>query len=396
MNSFFNLKSVCMKPNSRNGNYPGRTVACVVAFLLLMISCQKNIDRTSASNEIAGVSKDPQALKDFEQVNLVGNNDEYGATHINPHLLNGWGIAFNGSGSVAWVNAQADHSSHLYNQEGVQNTGRPFVNIPSPATPTGGNPTGIVLAGIANQFTIPPGPNTTSTNPAAASFIFVGVDGVLSAWNGTYTTNAYRVFAHAGSVYTGLAIGSNAGNNFIYLANFASGHIEAYNKDWTSVPMSFTDPDLPAGYSPFNIQNVGGKLYVMYAKVGPDGDEIHHEGFGIVDIYNPDGSLVKRFITYGQLNSPWGVAKAPTGFWGDATDMQDVILVGNFGDGRINAFNSDGAFLGQLRAHGNPIVIEGLWAIMFPPGTNNTNRLYFAAGPDDEQDGLFGYIKKSE
>jgi len=385
-----------MKPESRKGNYLGRAVACIFAISLILFSCQKNIDRTAAGSEIAGVVKDPKSLKDFEQVNLVANNDEYGAAHVNPNLLNAWGIAFNGNGAVAWVNAQEGHDSHLYNQEGIQNAGRPFVNIPSPVTATGGNPTGIVLANIANQFTIPPGPNTTSTTPAAATFIFVGVDGVLSAWNGTYTTNAFRVFAHAGSAYTGLAIGSNAGNNFIYLANFATGHIEVYNKDWTAVSMSFADPDLPAGYSPFNIQNVGGKLYIMYAKVDP----VEHEeevgpGNGYVDIYNTDGSLVKRFVSRGQLNAPWGVAMAPAGFWGDGSDIQNVILVGNFGDGHINAFNSDGAFLGQLRAHGNPIVIDGLWAIMFPPGTTNTNRLYFAAGPDDEQDGLFGYIKKS-
>jgi uncharacterized protein (TIGR03118 family) len=134
----------------------------------------------------------------------------------------------------------------------------------------------------------------------------------------------------------------------------------------------------------------------MYAKVGPDGDEIHHPGFGIVDIYNPDGHFVKRFVSNGQLNSPWGVAKAPAGFFGDSG--QESILIGNFGDGHINAYNMDGEFLGQLRSHGNPIVIDGLWAITFPPTTSTIDpgRLYFSAGPDDEEDGLFGYIKKSE
>jgi len=185
----------------------------------------------------------------------------------------------------------------------------------------------------------------------------------------------------------------------LYAANFAEGEIDTYDTSWNEVKKSFTDPNLPEGYSPFNIQNVGGKLYVMYAKVGPDGDEIHHEGFGVVDIYNPDGSFVKRFVTFGQLNSPWGVAKPPAGFWGDA-GAQDVVLIGNFGDGHINAFNSDGEFLGQLRAHGNPIVIEGLWGITFATSNSaaqqiDQNFLYFAAGPDDETHGLFGYIKKS-
>src|SRR5258705_2837231 len=139
-----------MKQHSRNGNFFGRTVACIVALSFLITSCQKDINRAAASSEIAGVAKDPKSLKDFEQVNLVANNDEYAAAHINPHLLNAWGIAFNGNGAVAWVNAQEDHTSQLYNQEGVQNTGRPFVNIPSPAAPTAGNPTGIVLANVAD------------------------------------------------------------------------------------------------------------------------------------------------------------------------------------------------------------------------------------------------------
>lgn len=379
-----------MKSESRKVNYL-KKVAISAVTCVLVISCQKSVERSSA-NGLSIAGKDPKSLKDLTQVNLVANNDEYGAAHIDPTFLNAWGIAFNGNGAIAWVNAQEGHFSGLYNQEGVQNAGRPFVNIPSPVSATGGNPTGIVFSNIANEFTIPPGPNTTNTNPAAATFIFAGIDGVLSAWNGTYTNAAYRVFAHEGAAYTGLAKGNSGGSNFIYLANFASGHIETYNKDWAPVSMTFTDPDLPAGYAPFNIQNVGGKLYVMYAKVGPDGDEVHHEGFGIVDIYNPDGSFIQRFVSNGQLNAPWGIAMAPAGFL--SPESQPVILIGNFGDGRINAYNMNGDFLGQLRAHGNPIVIEGLWAITFPPG-GATNRLYFAAGPDDEQDGLFGYITKS-
>jgi uncharacterized protein (TIGR03118 family) len=156
--------------------------------------------------------------------------------------------------------------------------------------------------------------------------------------------------------------------------------------------MPFSDPGLPAGYSPFNIQNVGGQLYVMYAKVDlEEHEEEAGPGLGYVNIYNTDGSLVKRFVSKGQLNAPWGVAQAPASFLGST---ESAILIGNFGDGRINAYNSDGQFLGQLRTHGAPLVIEGLWAITFPPG--NTERLYFAAGPDDEEDGLFGYVRKAE
>jgi uncharacterized protein (TIGR03118 family) len=130
---------------------------------------------------------------------------------------------------------------------------------------------------------------------------------------------------------------------------------------------------------------------VMYAEFNEEeGEEETGPGLGYVDIFNPDGSLVKRFVSKGQLNAPWGVAMAPASFLGSS---EPAILIGNFGDGSINAYNMDGGYLGQLRSHGNPIVIEGLWAITFAPG--RTDRLYFAAGPDDEEEGLFGYIKKS-
>jgi len=377
-----------MKSISHEVNYL-KIILVSAVVCLSVIGCQKSIDReTTNAQSVAG--KEPQSLKDFNQVNLVANNDEYAAAHIDPNMRNAWGLTFNGpTGTVAWVNALEGHRSDLFNTEGVAVAARPFVGIPGPTNPTDGLPTGIVFANISGQFLIPPGPNTTSTTPAAATFIFVGVDGVLSAWNGTYT-NAFRVFAHQGSVYTGMAIGNSGGNNFIYLANFAAGHIETYNKDWNAVSMPFNDPELPEGYSPFNIQNVGGMLYVMYAKVDPEeGEEDKHPGFGIVDIYNTNGALAKRFVSHGQLNAPWGVAQVPASFMG--TDGDPVTLVGNFGDGHINAYNMDGEFLGQLRAHGNPIEIDGLWALVYH---SPTGRLYFAAGPDDEEDGLFGYINK--
>jgi uncharacterized protein (TIGR03118 family) len=377
-----------MKPTLKNFS---RLISLVLCFSITLISCQKTIQPADKSSQPSVAGKDPKSLKDFVQVNLVGSNDEYNPARIDPTISNAWGIAFNGpTGSIAWVNTLNSHRSNLLNTEGIANAGRPFVGIPSPTGAANGLPTGIVFANISGQFLLPPGPNTTSTTPAPAIFIFVGVDGVLSAWNGTYT-NAFRVFAHGFSAYTGLAIGNSAGNNFIYLANFASGHIEVYNKDWNSVSMSFTDPDLPAGYSPFNIQNVGGLLYVMYAKVNP---EEHEEeagpGLGFVDIYNTNGALVKRFVSKGQLNAPWGVAQVPAGFFG-SDDAQSAILIGNFGDGHINAYSTDGEFLGQLRQSGNPIEIEGLWAIVYH---TPTGRLFFAAGPDDEEQGLFGYISK--
>jgi len=369
--------------------------------VLFIVSCQKKIDQpASQSGEISG-SKHPQELKDFMQVNLLGNDMTFNPARVDPNFVNGWGIAFTGNG-IAWVNAQAKGLSFVLDSQGHQL--RPPVGIPGPTTPTGGAPTGIVFN---------PGNNFKLSNGQAARFIFVGDDGVLSAWNGAAGSNAIRIKDNSATAsYTGLALVKNGADSFLYAANFEAHRIEVWNNSFMPVSTpswAFRDFLIPHDYSPFNIQAIDGKLYVMYAKVGPDGDEVKHPGFGFVDIYNPDGTLADRFIQHGELNAPWGVAHAPAGFLADMDDDHghhclrgreddddDVILVGNFGDGRINAFSRHGKFLGQLRSHGKPIVIEGLWALMFPPSTApiNPNRLYFAAGPNDETQGLFGYILK--
>lgn len=362
----------------------------LLSMLLFNTGCQKDLRNMNAEqqlpNGLANKSKVPQLLKDFTQVNLVGNNDEYNPARVDPLLVNGWGLAFSPTG-IAWISAQGTGVSTVYNGEGSQVL--PAVSIPSPGGATGGNPTGVVFNG-STDFKLPNG------NPAR--FIFDGVDGVISGWNGGPA--AIKVIDNSStSAYTGLAIANDGGNNFLYAANFRAGKIDVFDKDWAEVNTKpFMDPNLPAGYAPFNIQAVGQQLYVMYAKVDPaEGEEEKGPGLGYVDIYNTDGSFVKRFVSNGQLNAPWGIAWAPAGFFGTDENAQPAILVGNFGDGHINAYSPNGNFLGQLRAHGNPIVIEGLWAISFPPATAtsiNPNRLYFAAGPDDEEDGLFGYIVK--
>jgi uncharacterized protein (TIGR03118 family) len=201
-------------------------------------------------------------------------------------------------------------------------------------------------------------------------------------------------------VYSGIALASDGGANFLYVANFSAGKIDVYDKDWAEVDKPFSDPHIPSGYSPFNIQNIGGMLYVMYAKVGADGEEEKGPGKGYVDIYNPDGSLVSHFIAKGELNAPWGIAQAPAAFFDEDMDMgntHNAILVGNFGDGHINVYDESGKFLGPLRSKQKPIEIDGLWAISFAPVTATTvdpGWLFFAAGPDDETHGLFGYISK--
>lgn len=361
----------------------GLTGAAIFCINFLHSGCNKIIDPFDGHG--------PKPLKDFNQVNLVGNNDEYGPAHIDPHLLNAWGIAFS-AGGVAWVSSQAGHVSAVYDREGNMLAARPEVAIPSPGGPTGGNPTGQVVN--MDTSTV----NFKLSNNGVGRFFFVGVDGILSGWNPAAGNFALVIKNNPGSAYTGVTMAQNEAKEWrLYAANFATGKIDVWDKNFASVNLPFSDPDLPAGYAPFNIQNVDGKLFVLYAKVAANGQSEAGPGKGYVDIYNANGVLEKRFESRGQLNAPWGVAQAPATFFTNEDGVsQSAILIGNFGDGRINAYSMNGKFLGQLRAHGQPIEIEGLWAITFPPATStiDPNRLYFAAGPDDEEDGLFGYIIK--
>ena len=359
-------------------------------FLVFSAGCKKN--------------PNPTSVKDFEQINLVANNSEYNNPAIDTTLLNAWGLAFSPSGT-AWVASQAGHVSTVYDKEG--NTVRPPVLIPSPGGPIGGNPTGVVFNG-STDFVL--------ANGQPAKFIFVGVDGILSGWNPQAGNSALIIKNNvATSSYTGLSLAVNAGANLLYAANFRSGKIDVWDKNFAKVAMSFIDPDLPVGFSPFNIQMVGNVLYVAYAKVGPDGRDLAGVGNGFVSIFKTNGDFVKRFVSNGYLNSPWGIAAAPAGFFKDA-DLslnsksldggnedqvsgynQNTILIGNFGDGRINVYKENGQFIGQLKDHSHTIVIPGLWALTFPPASATSidpNRLYFTAGPDNAEDGLFGYLIK--
>jgi len=366
----------------------------------VVIGCKKNIQPGESGNQqdelLTHKGNDNKKVGHFNQVNLVANVMGYGAAHIDPTLVNAWGLAFSPTG-IGWVSSQGGHVSDVYNAEGVTVLGP--VHIPNPALPEGGNPTGVVFNGSATDFMIPGGP---------ARFIFVGVDGVVSAWNASQGNHAFRKFAVPLSAYTGLTLAMNGTNNLLYAANFRAGRIDVWDGNWNPVMLSFHDGRIPAGYSPFNIQNIGGNLFVTYAKVAADGRSEAGDGKGFVDIYNPNGMLLKRFASRETLNAPWGLTMANRNFFknemGEMDEDDDdhhhgrhddnFILVGNFGNGRINVFRTDGKFVGQLRGNRKILEIEGLWAIVFPPATStiDPNRLYFAAGPEDETHGLFGYI----
>jgi uncharacterized protein (TIGR03118 family) len=345
------------------------TISVMVLFLFVCLQACRKLPHS------------PGFDNDFQQVNLVANNSNYGAVTVDPTFVNGWGIAFASSGP-AWVSAEGTGLSTIYNAAGA--ILRAPVTIPTNGASTGGSPTGQVFNGTTG-FRL--------SNGKAARFIFAGTDGVISGWN---TGNAAELAkANAGAVYTGLTLATDAGVPFLYAANFSGKKIDVFDTLWNKVSKPFWDHSIPSDYAPFNVQAVGGKIYVLYAKIGKDMEEAKGPGLGIIDIYNPDGSLLRRFASRGALNAPWGITGIPASFLTAPMNTGAVILVGNFGDGRINAYSENGQLLGPLRSNGKPIVIDGLWALSFAPATAtsvNPNWLFFAAGPKDEMDGLFGYI----
>jgi uncharacterized protein (TIGR03118 family) len=376
----------------------GANSLLTVSVLALSFGCHKsNVD-----------NKD---LKDFQVVNLVSNEkEEYNAQFEDKTLINGFGLAWSPNGSTAWVNSVGGHVSELYSQAGVRIKG---VTIPTSATDTtDGFPCGIVFAG-GQGFRLGAG---------TATFIFTSFEGVLSAWNGG---NHAQFLKHpAGASYTGLAIGASNGRNLIYGANFGLKRIDVWDTAFALVHFAsdaFTDHSIPDTYSPYNIQAAGNYLFVMYDELSTYDDQtkghpVNGAGKGFVDVFSMEGVLLNKFASRGTLNAPWGMTIAPGSFLaeqdmttesktsqssqsnvsygsnGHRDPKDSVVLIGNFGDGRINVFSQDAKYLGQLQTHKNPISIEGLWALSFAPG--NTTKLFFTAGPDKENDGVFGYLIK--
>src|SRR6266508_2101871 len=327
----------------------------------------------------------------FQQVNLVSDVPGL-ALHTDPDLVNPWGISHSAT-SPFWVSDNGTGVSTLYNGAGTKLA--LIVTIPPPegsAPGTTATPTGQVFNGTADFVVSQAGIS------APARFIFATEDGTISGWNPTVNpTNAILAVDNSGAeaVYKGLAIGANAAGNFLYAANFHAGTIDVFDKNFHQVLLagSFTDPDIHTGFAPFNIQNLGGKLYVTYAKQDADGeDDVAGPANGYVDVFDTNGTLLQRLATRGRLNSPWGLAIAPSSFGAFAGDL----LVGNFGDGRINIIDPvSGEFLDQLRdANNRPITIDGLWGLIVGNGGNggDADKVYFTAGPNDEADGLFGSL----
>jgi uncharacterized protein (TIGR03118 family) len=315
------------------------------------------------------------------------------AAHTDPDLVNGWGIAARPT-SPWWVADNGTHRSTLYNG----NTGLKVTTVVVDVAGNGGpgDPTGIV-ANPSTQFVITGSSGVTGP----ASFIFDGEDGTVSAWNGG-TTSVVKATSPDGAIYKGLAVGSVGANSFLYATDFHHARVDVYDGTFTLVHPAgaFVDPGIPAGYAPFGIQNIAGRIFVTYAKQDADAeDEIAGPGFGFVSVFGSDGSFQGRVASGGDLNAPWGLAMAPASW----ERFGGHLLIGNFGDGRINGYRASGASWearGHLKApNHHPIVIDGLWGIGFGNNTGSnggaagpTSTLFFAAGPDDETHGLFGSI----
>ena len=326
----------------------------------------------------------------YVQHNIV--SDVAGQADItDPNLANPWGMSQSAT-SPWWTSNHDKGNTTLYN--GTQIAAALVVVIPAAgSTSTPGTPTGQINGNGASW--------KLASNGGASSFIFATEDGTISAWNGTVAPAGFAQIqvdnSKAGAVYKGLASNPSTTSPMLYAANFNSGKIDVFDGSFApvTVPGGFTDPNLPAGLAPFNIQNIGGKLYVTYAKQdAAKKNDVSGAGNGAVNVFDLQGNMLQRIAAGGPLNSPWGVAIAPAN-WGA---FGGALLVGNFGDGKINAFDlKTGNALGALQdATGKPIVIQGLWATIFGNGrTADNNTLYFTAGPsfgDNKNHGLYGGI----
>jgi uncharacterized protein (TIGR03118 family) len=307
------------------------------------------------------------------------------AAKTDGNLVNGWGIASLATSPI-WVSSNGKGVSTLYNGLGTPVSPPSPVTIPS-ANGTGhGVPTGITSNPSANDFLL------GATN---ARFLWSTEDGAIAAWNGG-STATIKFVATDGAVYKGLALAANGTDFRLYAADFHNGKIDVLTSTFmpTTVAGGFQDPRIPAGFAPFNIMNLQGNLYVAYAKREQDGDdEVAGPGLGFVDVFDADGFLIDRVASRGKLNAPWGMAIAPAGFG----KFSNHLLVGNFGDGTINAYDlKNFTFAGQLHtSNGRVLVIDGLWGIAFGNGFQHqpTDTLFFAAGPNDESHGLYGKIE---
>jgi uncharacterized protein (TIGR03118 family) len=332
----------------------------------------------------------------YLRLNLVSDQPGDGLV-IDPSLVNPWGISFSSTGPF-WVSDNGSDVATIYSGDA---NGSPFSKAGLTVSIPGGAPTGQV-ANTTSDFIVGSG---NASGPAA--FIFASENGSLTGWSPKASlTQAQTAVTVPGAVFKGLAMANAGTANELFATNFAAGTIDVFDASFHPVGLAttaFADPNLPAGFAPFGIDFINGKLFVSYAKQdAAKHDDVAGFGNGFIDEYNLDGTLAQRLVT-GQpgnsaspINSPWGMAIAPANFG----DFSGDLLVGNFGDGKINAFDpNSGTFVGTLSdPNGQPIVIDGLWDIVFGNGTaaGSTNTLFFTAGTGGEQHGTFGALVNAQ
>jgi uncharacterized protein (TIGR03118 family) len=344
---------------------------------------------------------DGTAHRSYTQTNLVSDIPGM-AAHTDPNLRNPWGTS-TGPGLPIWVSDNATGVATLYDGAGNPQPGpkdQLVVSIPAPPSAGAGamgTPDGTVFNPTTDGFVV-----SKAGVSGPSRFLFATEDGALVGWNPN-VDRTHAIIAvdrstvtdtvgDVGAVYKGLALVTTPAGKFLYATNFRFGTVEVFDSHFNLVK-TFTDPGVPAGFAPFGIHNIGGNLFVTFAmQNAAKHDDVAGPGNGFVDVFSPNGDLLQRFVSGGRLNSPWAVTLAPSTFGVAGGD----ILVGNFGDGRINRYEpSSGRFLGQLRnPAGEPITIPDLWGLRFPTGSLNAvpNALYFTAGINGEADGLFGDI----
>jgi len=352
--------------------------------------------------------------RDLYVVTPLVSNLTNKASIQDPVLQNAWGIAFSPAGSPFWVNDNQNGCSTLYLGNGTKIGLQVSIPLPgnvvaagschavdpkNPLNPAPAAPTGIIWNPSAS-FLVP-----GTTIPAV--FIFDTEDGTVSAWAGGLSppTNAVLAVdnsatpsAAGGAVYKGLAFGLSAKGGLLYATNFRAGTVDVFGPSATGgkyTPVAtdggFVDPKLPTGYAPFGIANIDGDLFVSYAKQNASKhDDEAGPGRGFVDVFDTDGHLLRRFASGGSLDSPWGMTRASFAFG----RLSGKILIGNFGNGRISAFDNDGQFVEELKgSQDRPLVIDGLWDLTLGGGgSSSSDTLFFSAGPNGETNGLFGTI----
>jgi uncharacterized protein (TIGR03118 family) len=326
----------------------------------------------------------------YVQTDLVSNN---GVPNTTPDkdLVNAWGIV-QPPGGPFWVNTNQTGFSKLFDGNGAE-LGTFVIPPPAGGTPPSA-PTGIVFN---------PTSSAKTNNFGGDIFIFDTEDGTISGWQPADGKDAMLHVDNSTSnaVYKGLAFGiSGSGAPMIYATNFHAGRIDVFGSDYKPVvlaPGTFSDPDLPPHYAPFGIANIAGELFVSYAlQNSAMHDDVAGPHHGFIDEFTTDGVMVQRFVSGGALDSPWGMVLAP----GNFGPLSGAVIVGNFGDGHINAFDlHDSKDLGEVEGEHGPIIIDGLWGLAFGNGSTKfdtpTNTLFFAAGPNGETNGLFGKLEVS-